>query len=195
MALEIAGLVEVRGGSGVYVRHHAASAPVHVPDAGEGPYEAFMARRALEGEIAAAAAQNADADDLAELAAALRQMREEAQAGACLLGHQGDQRFHLALAAASGNSVFVRVVGFIWEELLNQGELWAKLRERRNVRPTRVDEHAAILQAIEERDPVRARQAVHTHLDGAIRDFLEMTAAEAAQPTADGPATPQARKA
>ncbi len=35
VALEIAGLVEVRGGSGIYVRDKAV--PAHVPDAGIGP--------------------------------------------------------------------------------------------------------------------------------------------------------------
>ncbi len=195
VALEIAGLVEVRGGSGVYVRHLAAPPPVHVPDVGEGPYDAFVARRALEGEIAAMAAENAAADDLAELAAALEEMRQEAQEGASLLGQQGDRRFHLALAAASGNSVLVRVIGFIWDELLNQGALWAKLRERRNVRPTRIDEHAAILRAVRERDPARARRAAHAHLDGAIRDFLEMTAANSGPPAAASPASPQATTA
>ena len=184
VALEIAGLVEVRGGSGVYVRHLAASAPSHVPDAGEGPFEAFVARRALEGEVAAMAALNARAEDLAELTAALEQMRKAPQVGASLLGQDGDRRFHMALAAASGNSVFIRVVAFVWDELQNQGALWARLRERRAVRPTRVEEHAVILQAVRDRDPRRAREAVHAHLDGAIRDFLEMTATETAQPAA-----------
>jgi DNA-binding FadR family transcriptional regulator len=174
IALEIAGLVEVRGGSGVYVR--AAAQPIQVPDAGDGPYEAFMARRAIEGEIAAAAAENATAAHLAELAAAIEQMRGATQARVAV--DPGDRRFHLALAAASQNAIYTEVVRFIWDELLNRGPIWAKLRERRTVRPTRVDEHEAILRAIADRDPECARRAVHAHFDGAIRDFLEMTASE-----------------
>jgi DNA-binding FadR family transcriptional regulator len=174
IALEIAGLVEVRGGSGVYVR--ASAPPAHVPDAGEGPYEAFTARRAIEGEIAAAAAENATPADLAELAASVEQMRNAANTEAEV--DPGDRRFHFALAAASRNAIYVEVVRFIWDELLNRGPIWSKLRERRTVRPTRVQEHEAILRAITDRDPRRARRAMHAHFDGAIRDFLEMTATD-----------------
>jgi DNA-binding FadR family transcriptional regulator len=172
VALEIAGVVEVRGGIGVYVRDQAV--PLHVPDAGDGPYEAFVARRAIEGEIAAAAALNADEPALAELAAAL----EDLSARDLGSPNPGDRRFHLALAAASGNAVFVAVMRFIFDEVLEQGPLWTKLGARRFVRPTKIAEHQAILDAIRAREPEAARQAAHAHLDGAIHDFLEMTANE-----------------
>jgi DNA-binding FadR family transcriptional regulator len=181
IALEIAGLVEVRGGSGVYVK--AAAAPTHVPDAGEGPYEAFVARRAIEGEIAAAAAENATPADLEELAAAIQQMRDPTQAAAAV--DPGDRRFHFAIAGASGNAIYAGVIRYIWDELLNRGPLWGKLRERRTFRPTRLAEHEAILRAIADRNPKEARSAMHAHFDGAIRDFLEMTSADD-QPSASG---------
>jgi DNA-binding FadR family transcriptional regulator len=171
VALEIAGLVEVRGGSGVYVR--AASPPVHVPDIGSGPYESFVARRAIEGEIAAAAAVSAEPADIAELEAAVEQMRVNAQAR--VPADPGDRRFHFALAAASHNAVYLEIIRVVWDELANGGPIWTMLRERRTVRPTRLAEHEAILRAVAERDPQAARQAVHAHFDGAIRDFLEMT--------------------
>lgn len=173
IALEIAGLIEVRGGSGAYIR--AAATPAHVPDAGDGPYEAFIARRALEGEIAAAAAETATAADIAELAAAIEQMRNPNQPYAAV--DPGDRRFHLALAAATHNAVFAELIRFIWDELLNRGPIWGKLRERRAVRTTRVAEHQAILQAITNHDPDAARRAMHAHFEGAIRDFLEANAA------------------
>jgi DNA-binding FadR family transcriptional regulator len=181
IALEIAGLVEVRGGSGVYVK--AAAAPAHVPDVGEGPYEAFVARRAIEGEIAAAAAENATPADLEELAAAIEQMRDPTQAAAAV--DPGDRRFHFGIAAASGNAIFAAVTRYIWDELLNRGPLWGKLRERRTFRPTRLAEHEAILRAIADRNPGEARSAMHAHFDGAIRDFLEITSADD-QPVAPG---------
>lgn len=174
VALEIAGLVEIRGGSGIYVRDHAI--PAHVPDAGIGPYDAFVARRVLEGEIAAEAAKHADDAAIAELEAALELLRQDNHvlppAG------QGDRRFHMALAAASGNSVYVQLTRFLWDELLERGPLWTKLGARRFVRPTRIAEHEAVLLAVRNRDPEAARRAIHAHMDGAIADFLEMTASE-----------------
>jgi DNA-binding FadR family transcriptional regulator len=176
VALEIVGLVEVRGGSGVYIRDN--SVPLHVPDAGEGPYEVFVARRAIEGEIAAAAALTADDAAIAELEAALEILRQDdtvvPPAG------EGDRRFHAALAAATRNSAYVAITTFIWDELLERGALWGKLVSRRFVRPTRIAEHEAILRAVREHSPEAARRAAQDHLDGAIRDFLEMTATSSA---------------
>jgi len=169
IALEIAGFVEVRGGSGVFVRPLPA-AMGGVPDAGEDPYEAFLARRVIESEIAAIAAQNAKPSDLAEIEAALESMR--AQEDHRRDPDQHDRRFHLAVANATGNVAFVKVIDFIWDKLIYPGKLWTKLFERRFVRPTRIAEHEAILQAIASRNPEAARAAMYTHFDGAIRDFL-----------------------
>lgn len=172
IALEIAGMVEVRGGSGVYVRE-VLPASLRIPDVGQAPYDAFLARRAIESEIAAFAAENAKPADLAEIATALELMRAEAERGPG--PDRNDRRFHFAVAKATGNSAFLQIIHFIWDELLYPGALWTKLRARRSVRPTRIAEHEAILSAIEARDPLAARRAMHVHFDGAIRDFLEMT--------------------
>lgn len=170
IALEIAGIVEVRGGSGVYVRA-TPSPSTRMPDAGEDPYEAFLARQVIEGEIAAIAAKTATQDDIAELRLALELMRTTAQRGPG--PDRNDRRFHLALVKSTHNMALLQVMHFIWDELLSAGgELWAKLRERRSVRPNRIADHEAILAAIEARDPAAARQAMHHHFDGAIRDFL-----------------------
>src|SRR5690606_26985718 len=63
IALEIAGFVEVRGGSGIYVSNPL---PFLRPlfesaDAGPGPFELLHARWVVEGEVAALAARAIDA--------------------------------------------------------------------------------------------------------------------------------------
>ena len=58
IALEIAGLVEIRTGSGSYVRQRDTIAAPSV-DTGPGPIELLNARILIEGEIAAEAAQRA----------------------------------------------------------------------------------------------------------------------------------------
>ena len=82
IALEIAGLVEVRSGSGVYVcgRPSPAGSAVGSAVSSEvAPFDLFAARLAVEGEVAAVAAENAGPDDLAEMAAAIEQMRDAEQ--------------------------------------------------------------------------------------------------------------------
>src|SRR5215831_8752577 len=59
IALEIAGLVEVRGGAGTFVkraRGDTGSLLAAVADPGPGPFDLIAARRLLEGEIAFSAA-------------------------------------------------------------------------------------------------------------------------------------------
>src|SRR5471032_2634538 len=52
IALELAGHVEVRGGSGVYVSEKP-DIPAHVQEIGPGPFEVLSARRLIEPEMAA----------------------------------------------------------------------------------------------------------------------------------------------
>jgi DNA-binding FadR family transcriptional regulator len=58
IALELSGVVEVRGGSGVYVSEQATS-PSDVAEGGPGPFEVLAARRLIESEVAAIAAKMA----------------------------------------------------------------------------------------------------------------------------------------
>lgn len=179
IALELAGLVEVRSGSGVYVRHRPSPVQPSGADAVSseiGPFDILAARLAVEGEIAAAAAENAAAEDLAEMAAAIEQMRLAAQAGRPT--KPANQRFHRALAIAAKNPMLLKLADAIWAELPNRGPIWARLDARRQMRSTRVAEHELILRAIAERDPNRARAATRAHLQASIKDYLDDTAAD-----------------
>src|SRR6059036_1512653 len=53
IALEVEGLVEVRGGSGIYVRAPEATAGSKAPEAAAGPFELLRARYVIESECAA----------------------------------------------------------------------------------------------------------------------------------------------
>jgi DNA-binding FadR family transcriptional regulator len=178
IALEIGGFVEVRGGSGVYVcsRPHLGS---DVASSEPSPFDLFTARLAVEGEVAAVAAENALPDDLDEMAAGIEQMRLAARSGRST--KPANRRFHLAVAAAAKNPVLLKVVNFIWDEMPKRGPIWAKLDERRLLRPTRITEHELILQAIADHDPDRARAATRAHLQAAIKDYLDGAMAEAAE--------------
>jgi DNA-binding FadR family transcriptional regulator len=174
IALELAGLVEVRSGSGVYVGERVSPAPVAGADAASsevGPFDLFEARLAIEGEVAAVAAENATGEDLTEMAAAIEQMRLAAQAGRPTKA--ANRRFHLAVAAAAKNPILLKVVLLLWNEMPKRGPIWAKLDARRLLRPTRVTEHEIILRAIAAREPDHARAATRAHLQAAIKDYLD----------------------
>jgi DNA-binding FadR family transcriptional regulator len=179
VALEIAGLVEVRSGSGVYVCGRPSQAGVGGPatlSAEIAPFDILAARAAVEGEVAAVAAENAGPEDLIEMAAAIEQMRVAAQTGRST--KPANERFHLALAAAAKNPILLKVLHVIWAEMPKRGPIWEKLEARRLMRPTRVVEHELILRAVAARDPDEARTATRAHLQAAIKDYLDGPAAD-----------------
>ena len=84
IALEIAGLVEVRGGAGAFVKNTrlgADRALAALPDQGPSPFDLIAARKMLEGEIAFMAATAIQPDDLKRLEQSIEEMRADIDAG------------------------------------------------------------------------------------------------------------------
>jgi DNA-binding FadR family transcriptional regulator len=172
ISLEIAGLVEVRVGAGIFVTGRSArkeGAAQEVPDPGPGPFELLAARKLIEGEIAALAASSATVDDIAGLRENVERMES------CIDDYAAreatDEDFHRRLAKATGNGSLELVVVGLWAQ---RAELWrrtqqhfhtAKLAERT------VRDHAAILKAVMKRDAEGARLAMHQHLARVEREF------------------------
>lgn len=166
IALEVEGRVEVRVGSGVYVRPPAdQNAPAAmVPAAEWGPFELLHARRVIEGEIAALAATRARRRDREQIRAAIDAMRSRLDDGVTPL--EADGAFHEAVAQASGNAVLLETVQAYWHS--RHGRLFEQLGghfESRSVWRLAITEHEAVLAAIEARDADAARTAMHRHMD------------------------------
>ncbi len=159
IALEVEGLVEVRMGSGIYVRSRVAADSV----VAESPLETIRARRLIESELAAQAAELARPAQVAGLREALQAMQEEAAAGQVPI--QGDRLFHLRIAEISGNSVLLRVVGELFDERHNP--LSVKLGdyfENPASWQAAIAEHRRVVEAIAAGDAAGAREAMHHHL-------------------------------
>lgn len=164
LALEIDGQVDIRVGSGVYVNAQQMAAANSTPIAEPGPFEVVAARAFIEGETAALAALHGSASDHARIRETLAMMFEEFQVDAASL--DADSLFHLRIAEATGNSAMVHVVKLLWD--FRHGSMFRKIDEHFDT-PARhaaaVDEHRAIIEAIERRDASAARAAMQAHLD------------------------------
>lgn len=166
IALEVEGRVEVRVGSGVYVRppadQHAPATPV--PAAEWGPFELLHARRVIEGEIAALAATRAKRRDREQIRAAVEAMRSHVDNGIAPL--EADGAFHTAVAQASGNAVLLETVQAYWDS--RHGRLFERLGghfESPSAWRLALAEHDAVLAAIGARDAEGARSAMQRHMD------------------------------
>jgi DNA-binding FadR family transcriptional regulator len=170
IALEMEGLVEIRGGSGVYVRARAGRARRAAPDNEWGPLELIRARALIEREVAAQAARSASRRQIAAIEAALTAMQEEAAAGNTPL--DADRAFHVAVAEAAGNGVLVELVQQLWDA--RDGKLFRRLGnhfESPRSWLSAIEEHRAVLEAIRKHDAGAAREAMQHHMDRAHARF------------------------
>lgn len=162
VALEIAGLVEVRTGSGIYVR--SAPQDGEAPAVAPSPFDLIRARRMIEGEIAFAAAGTATPDDLASIAEAMAMIEQALAERRDTL--PADRLFHVRIAAATGNPVLVSVIEGIWASMM-AAPVFVALRRRTGLteyEPSMIADHARVLDALRRRDPAAARDAMREHL-------------------------------
>jgi DNA-binding FadR family transcriptional regulator len=177
IALEIGGLIEVRTGSGAFVKEKPAE-PAEAVNTGHSPSDILSARMLIEGEIAALAASRSTAEDLRAMAEQVDEMVRDHDAGRPW--RAADLGFHLAIARATGNAALASVVERLWQE--QHAPVFALLSER-----VRLSEnwaatqrgHTDILEAIRGGKPRAARDSMRSHL----RQMLEvMTGVEKREP-------------
>jgi GntR family transcriptional repressor for pyruvate dehydrogenase complex len=120
-------------------------------------------RRALEGEIAALAAERATRAQLTAMRAALRDIDRQVAAGGD--GVDEDLRFHRALAEATGNPQFGRLMEFLEQYLRDAMRVTRGIEARRTDFMAAVrEEHRAIVEAVASRDVRAARQRALEHM-------------------------------
>ncbi|MDO6748333.1 FadR/GntR family transcriptional regulator [Gilvimarinus sp. 1_MG-2023] len=177
IALELAGLVEVRGGSGVYVRH---SDPLELGGTPPqlSPFDILEARIVFEGEAAALAAKNITEQELAEVRQALHTIVDNHQEAT--FSETADADFHRVIARATKNAAIVSVCRHLWS-LRDSAPVSTSVAQRvyQAGGEARIDEHKAILIALEQRNPEAARAAMREHLRRVIRQLLDAIEADA----------------
>jgi GntR family transcriptional repressor for pyruvate dehydrogenase complex len=149
----------------------ARDAFVHLLRLGGVPLSDLVELRcALEGAAVTAAAGRADAPLAAarEELAVMKAVRDDVEAF-----EEADVRFHLALVEASGNEALQLVMLAVREPV--GAHLLASLRALPDPMPTLrrlTREHAAIVKAIEAREPDLAEERIGAHIRGLYRRSL-----------------------
>ncbi len=171
IALEIAGLVQIRSGSGVYVLEPTGQAAPATTDQGPGPFEILEARMLFEAEACALAAKRISDAQLQELNAVLTEMEQENLQQT--VTEEADEKFHRMIAEASGNSAIASSVDWLWQ-LRNESEISTRFHERVRSEGSRpiIKDHRRILNALEQRDAAAAKRAMRKHLKRVINTLL-----------------------
>ena len=154
------GLIETRAGRGTYVA--ASLQPAGAPRPGvpllrQEVEELTEARRVIEVQLAALAAERATPEQVEALRCATERM--EAAAASPYEYPGADVDFHLELAAAAGNRYLLQAMVDIRALLRQDMELGAEAAIRRfgDLRPS-VESHRRLLEAIADGDPARAAE-------------------------------------
>lgn len=139
--------------------------------------EALEARRAIEGEICFLAAKRRTDESLEAIVETLEQGRAVTDVDQFI---KADYQFHLALAKASANGLFIQ---FIKEALLKLDQPYyntirvaedsSDASSVMRVFGRSHDDHDAIYQAILEGDPDEARRHMLNHLQSAQQKYME----------------------
>jgi DNA-binding FadR family transcriptional regulator len=192
IALEVLGLVDVRVGAGVEVLRvpdDAAGADVmgrvlrmsvSEPDpelpvtldlsAEIPPFALLQARRLVEPETAALAAEHASSGQIDALRAAFERNLRDNREGSRTF--PGDRQFHIGIAQASGNPAYEMLITLLLGH--RYGAMFQRLQRLYTPEdmPFRSEqEHWEILKAIVARDPAAARSRMAVHLDAVIAIF------------------------
>lgn len=164
IALEIAGVIEIRTGSGIFILDKKPE--LVLVDEGIGPFEILETRFILESEACALAATRITDQQLADLQHAIHDMEEEEKQPDA--SEHADMTFHLTIADAAQNSAIASVIRWLWE-LRNRSHLsrvfMSRLRKE-GVHPS-INEHIEIVNALKRRDTEQARIAMQFHIKSA----------------------------
>jgi len=176
IALEMRGIVEVRGRAGIVL----LPTPINLlnfdtinTDVGAGPFEILEARKAVEASGAAIAASKATSYDLTQLEENIVAMQEGS------LSEDGkdpaDREFHRAIARTTGNAIIISMVDALWNQQ-ESSRMWRAIHQRiykPDMQPIWIGQHYGILAALRARNPDAAYKAMWQHISSVADELLE----------------------
>jgi len=184
-ALRADGLVVTRQGVGAFVSAAPQQAPFRIDQEGmrsiQDVLHVMELRLGVEIESAGLAAERATKPQLRAIAAALDAMARAATQGKDAIDQ--DLELHRAIAEATGNEQFPRFLQFIGRHLIPRrivSGMPQSMGGRRAYLDLLQEEHQAIVDAIQGRDPKAAREAMRRHLTRSVERYRKLAAAQQA---------------
>ena len=178
--LEAQGFAVSRQGSGVYVpdnvKYRAFQVTREELSELSDVVKLLEMRSGIETEMAALAASRRTMADISAMRSALRRMSEVSADAAA--SAQADAAFHMAIARATQNNYYVRLMDFLGIRLVPPRNLYLRDQppESHRAYVAKVHaEHEAILDSIVRMDTTRARTAARRHMQESLHRHTELS--------------------
>lgn len=177
-ALEVLGITERSAGRGNFIKSinqlsNFNEIEFHELAEEESPFDLLEARKYIEANVAELASIKRTEEDLISIGKTIKNMKNAFKDIPRMM--EIDREFHICIAKASHNNLFLSIMLNI-SELLKE-KLWTRMKEKSwnfpGYREKYFKEHTAIFEAIKNQDAKSARKATYIHLDGVEKDFLK----------------------
>lgn len=172
--LELRGHVEIRPGDGVFVKKIDFDKMLNpfskiISDDEKLILDLLDVRDVMEVEMARLAASYADEEEISEIKEVLEEAEKEIVKGSD--GVKYDDEFHMAIARATHNSIYILITNLIKESLSKS----RKMTESIDGQPVKtLEDHRKIYNAIAEGDSEKASQMMREHLLKAKKNIIKI---------------------
>lgn len=176
-ALELTGMVKSISGDGTYVQEpvkedFGRSQTLSILEESESPFEALRVRRAYEASNVEIAIEKATDEDISRLEEILWEMAEAVDTRDLDKYFSVNSDFHLAIAAATHNSLMEKILGYLLD-ITNQ-KLWKEAVQKYFADHEHVGEylkrHQKMLSAIKDKDKELAKEEIRRHFDETVEE-------------------------
>ena len=168
-ALELNGLVESNQGQGVYVKEVNSVTNDWINEID--PQDIIQARKLMEPEVARCAALNISSVEKERMRAIMERFREEAEAN--VYSEVTDRDFHMSIARASGNHVYLVMCDMVWKAM--EQRMWSLILSRtvtaEENRKRHYEEHMQIAEAILSGEAELAYSTMKAHMEDLERRY------------------------
>lgn len=179
-SLKSDGLLQSKQGIGVFVSDPLPTKPFQISNNDVGRLEnvALMQelRKAVEIEAAGLAAERRSDKQLLQIASAYQKLEQAFSASESDIGLE-DFTFHLSVAEATNNKYFPDFLVYLRNQITSGLSLKYKHSQafsNSEYRRMALQEHQALLDAITERDSVKARELMAAHLSNARKYYSDL---------------------
>lgn len=178
-ALEILGIVEIKAGRGTYVRSIPGKSDIATTafkflEGVDNPRYSFEARMLIEPSVASLAAKRITPQQSTELLQIMREMADLIDMKAPV--NNADKRLHILLGQATGNPVLSRMMEILCEIWFSDSSPWWPIKNRafdaEGADKNYFQAHQDIVEAVVNRDPRSARNAMLTHIKDVEKNFI-----------------------